>query len=568
METAKILVLAPKINVWEEIKRVFIGYDVTVDYAEAPIQAVSLLAKYPYFGMIVEENLPGVSGMEFSKRVKEKLQNLIVLLLVRKDQVEERRRAITSTHVDHVVVFPWRLEEAKIALHEIFPVQPLHLISEEGGERQGDRYVLQESEGQGHLDPDVVKVVIKGIEDLPPLPDVVRKILGLVDDTDASAKDLAQIITSEPSLTAKILKITNSSFYGFRQQVTTISHAVVILGFNEVKNLVLGYSIFSNILGEKEKKNEQELNFWRHNIACGVAARILGEETGYRNPEELFVIGLLHDIGKTVFHSYFTERYREAIDGSVREHIPLFQMEKDLLGLTHADVGYWLARLWNLPVLIRDGIRFHHTPLLAKKSTSSFAPKLVPIINYADILSKLLGIGDGGDSFVPGLLLPESMMSVGMEKIGALCDAIISQVKLFEQSLGIFDERRWEQGPLLQIRRRRMLIIDDGEEISPLEVILGVRRVAYKRLPFSKDVFLDMMSRDTDILLLNLRDDAIYPKFMERLLFENPTPPPVIAFTQEPKISDPGRHIYYLRRPYNIKEFWRGLETLVSPEAG
>lgn len=568
METAKILVLAPKIDVWEEIKRVFIGYDVTVDYAEDHIQAVSLLAKYPYLGMIVEENLPGVSGMDFSKRVKEKLQNLIILLLVRKDQVEERRRAITSSHVNHVMVFPWRLEEAKIALHEIFPVQPLHLVSEEEGERQGDRYILQESEGQGHLDPDVVKVVIKGIEDLPPLPDVVRKILGLVDDTDASARDLAQIITSEPSLTAKILKITNSSFYGFRQQVTTISHAVVILGFNEVKNLVLGYSIFSNILGRKEKGNERELNFWRHNIACGVAAKILGEEMGYKNPEELFVVGLLHDIGKTVFYNYFTDRYQEAIDGSAREHIPLFQMEKKLLGLTHADVGYWLALHWNLPVLVRDGIRFHHTPLLAKKSASSFAPKLVPIVNYADILSKLLGAGDGGDSFVPELLLPESMVSVGLKKIGVLCDEVISQVKLFEQSLGIFDEGRWEQGSLLQLRHRRVFIIDDGEGISPLEVMLGVRGVAYKRLPFSKDVFLDMLSRDTDILLLNLKDDAIYPKFMERLLFENSTPPPVIAFTQGPKLSDRGRQIYYFRKPFNIEEFWRGLETLVSPEAG
>ncbi len=564
MEATKLLVLTPRVTILEEIRKVFLGYDVVIDHAEDHIQAVSLLAKYPYQGMILEESLPGVSGIEFSKRIKKKLKNLIVLLLIAEKEIRRGKQAIQSLFVDHVIVYPWRMEKARSALHGIFPARPLVMPKEET--EPDERYVLQEDDTEDHLDPDVVKVVIKGIEDLPPLPDVVRKILRLVDDAGAGAKDLAKIITSEPSLTAKVLKITNSSFYGLKQQVTTISHAVVILGFNEVKNLVLGYSIFSNIIGGKGRENQEELDFWRHNIACGVAARALGMRMGYQNPEELFVVGLLHDIGKTVFRNYFTERYQEVLAESGREHHSLFHEERKLLGLTHADVGYWLARHWNLPPLVRDGIRFHHTPALAKKSASSFAPKLVPLVFYADIFSKLLGIGNGGDAFIPDVIQAEFFEAIGFRNISELCETVVSQVKLFEQSLGIFHEDRWKQDTLSRIKQRRFFIIDDCEGISPLEVILGIRGVPYKRLPFSKDVFLDMLSRDTDVLVLNLKDDAFYGKFIERLLFENPTPPPVIAFTQAPKLSDRGRRITYLRKPFNVEELWGELEQITSSE--
>ncbi len=564
MEPIKLLVLSAKPEIREEIARFFAGHEIVVDYAEDHIQAVSRLAKTPYKGLVVEDGLFGVPGTDFSRRLKSKLPGLTTLLVVMKKGVKPFQDYVESKDVDGVIAYPWEFEPAKRAVQKLFLGR---YLTEEASIEEG-RYVLDEVEDQERLDSDVVKVVIKGIEDLPPLPDVVQKILNIVNDEGAGAKDLARIINVEPSMTAKILKIANSSFYGLKQQVTTISHAVVILGFNEVKNLVLGYSIFSNLLSGNAKERKTSLDFWRHNIACGVAARVIGERVGYKNPEELFVVGLLHDIGKTIFYDYFTDQYRQVVQGALNHRKPLCVEEKERLGLTHAEVGFWLAKHWNLPAIIRDGIRFHDAPSLAKKSSDPYTPMLAAIVYYADNLSKLLEIGNAGDPFVSDILPPQPLTSLDQKGLVALCDTITSQVKVFEQSLGIFSEETWRENQVDKIKTRRLFIIDDDRGVSPLETILGVRKVAYKRLPLSRNVFLDMLSPATDILLLRLREDAFYPKFMERLYRENPDPPPVIAFTQEPMLSDRGRGVYYYRVPFHIRELWDLLRLIANRKEG
>ncbi len=559
MELFKLLVLASEVGIRDEIARLFEGFSISIDYAEDHIQAVSYLSKTPYRGMVVEDGLLGVSGVEFSRRVKGKLKNLRIMLLVGEKAQRKFFGNKAFEGIDDIIVYPWKREEAQKLFRTLFPAPVLakEIRLEE------DRYVLNE-EDQEKLDPDVVKVIIKGIEELPPLPDVVQKILHIVNDEGAGAKDLARIINSEPSLTAKILKITNSSFYGLKQQVTTISHAVVILGFNEVKNLVLGYSIFSNLLNMKGEERRASLEFWRHNMACGVAARVLGEQIGYKNMEELFVVGLLHDIGKTVFFDYFTDRYRDVVRQALEKRKAHYQEEKEVLGLTHADVGFWLAKHWNLPVIIRDGIRFHHQPELARKSMDPYTPTLASVISYADCLSKLLEIGEGGDPFVLNVLPPKTLSSIEPRRLAALGEEIASQVKVFEQSLGIYSEQIWKEKSVESLMKRRLFVIDDTEGMSPLEVLLNVRGVTCKRLPLSKDVFLDMLSSANDILLLHLREDDFYPKFIERLHRENSDPPPVVAFTREPRLSNRGRGVYYLRKPYHIQELWKLLRSIAE----
>jgi len=561
MGTLKLLVLSSKPEIRDEVASLFGRYDVAVDYAEDHIQAVSLLAKTPYRGFVIEEGYLGVSGADFSKRIKSKLADLTIFLLVRGKNVNISQHQLSPDGVDRVISYPWKRGEAEKIFLEPFSAS-LQRLEEENF--YGDRYVLSEEADQDHLDADVVKVIIKGIEDLPPLPEIVQKILGVVNDEDAGAKDLARIINSEPSLTAKILKITNSSFYGLKQHVTTISHAVVILGFNEVKNLVLGYSIFSNLLGGKEEERKTGLGFWRHNITCGVASRMFGERLGYKNPEELFVVGLLHDIGKKIFWDYFTDRYREVVHEALKKRRTHYEEERESLGLTHAEVGFWLAEQWNLPVIIRDGIRFHHTPSLAKRSSNPYAPALVSIVCYADTLSKLLGIGDAGDPFVKDVQPPGRLEELDLKGLAALGEEIVSQVKVFEQSLGIFSEQTWLKDTIYEVKRKRLFIIDDAEGVSPLEIILALRGIVPKRFPASKKVYLDMFSSASDILLLRLREDSFYPKFIERLYRENPSPPPVMAFTREPMLSDRGRGIYFSQMPYNIREFWEQLASIAK----
>jgi len=564
MNATRILLIASELPVREEIKRLFKGFNVEIDSAADPVQAVSLLAKTHYQGMIIGEHLGKVSGMEFAKRVKGKLKNVRVLLLVSKTRPDVRRQAIRSDFIDFSVVFPWQSSGVKKTVLDIFPVQPLKPPPEIANAGRMDRYVLQDDDSVEALDSDVVKMVIKGIDDLPPLPDVVQKILTIVDQQDTGARDLARIITSEPSLTAKILKITNSSFYGLAQKVTTVSRAVVILGFNEVKNLVLGYSIFSNLLKTKGEERGTGLNFWKHNIACGVGARLLGEKLRYGNTEELFVVGLLHDIGKTILYDYFTERYKEIRAISLSTRQVQVEVEKNELGLTHADIGFWLARHWNLPGVIRDGIRYHHTPSLARQSSNPSTPLLAGIVCFADNLTKLLGIGDGGDPFVGDMKYSRDLEVFNIEALKPLCEEIREQVGFFEQSLGIAEESSKTVWDSPALKKHRFFIFDDTKGLSPLEIILGTNQLSYKRFQVKKRIPLDMLSAPADILLINFKEEGVYEGFVERLHKESIQPPPVIALTRHPRPSIPETGIYYYQKPIRLSDFMELLTLVVS----
>ncbi len=560
MNATRILLIASELPVREEVKRLFKGFNVEIDSAADPVQAVSLLAKAHYQGMIIDERLGKVSGMEFAKRVKGKLKNVRVLLLVPKTRPDIRRQAITSDFIDFAVIFPWQSSDVEKTILDIFPIQPLQPPPDAG---DTGRYVLQDDDSGETLDSDVVKMIIKGIDDLPPLPDVVQKILSIVDQQDTGARDLARIITSEPSLTAKILKITNSSFYGLAQKVTTVSRAVVILGFNEVKNLVLGYSIFSNLIKNKGEEKGTGLNFWKHNIACGVGARLLGEKLRYGNTEELFVVGLLHDIGKTILYDYFTERYKEIRTISLDTRRVQVEVEKNELGLTHADIGFWLARHWNLPGIIRDGIRYHHAPSLARQSSNPSTPLLAGIVCFADNLTKLLGIGDGGDPFVGDMKYSSDIETLNMVALNPLCEELRKQVGFFEQSLGIAEEPSQAVWYSPALKKHRFFIFDDTKGISPFEIILGTNQLSYKRFQVNKRIPLDMLSAPADVLLINFKEEGVYEGFIERLHKESIQPPLVIALTKHYQTSASEMGVYYYQKPIRLSDF-RELLTRVA----
>jgi putative nucleotidyltransferase with HDIG domain len=243
------------------------------------------------------------------------------------------------------------------------------------------------------------------IVDLPTLPTVIPQVLRIVENRRSSAGDLARVIGADQSLASRILRLANSAFYGFRREITSISHAVVLLGYDTVKSMVLAATVFDTLRDGDSGKTFDRQGFWLHAVATATAARTVARGLRLVDPDQAFVGGLLHDIGKVVLDRYFFRRYAEAAKLAGELPCLIREAEEIIFGVDHAEVGRWLAERWRLPRAIVEPIAFHHLP-------SAGAPEhwgLSATIHLADVVARNAGIGSGGDELIP---LPEEAVLV------------------------------------------------------------------------------------------------------------------------------------------------------------
>jgi putative nucleotidyltransferase with HDIG domain len=240
--------------------------------------------------------------------------------------------------------------------------------------------------------------IIARVEDLPTLPRTVLRITELVNDPRASAKDLSIIITDDQVLTARLLKLVNSSFYGFPQRVSTVTGAIVLLGFDAIRNLLLTTSVLDLFPARIAHVRRDQEQLWDHSLACAIGAKSIGNFLRHDKLEELFVAGLLHDIGKIVEMMFLPDEFARITERVRAEGVLISSAEQDLLGCTHADIGRLLAERWNLPAKLVGVIARHHTPAAA----GAFAIES-SIVHLSDILTRALDLGSGGDDQVPPL---------------------------------------------------------------------------------------------------------------------------------------------------------------------
>ena len=240
--------------------------------------------------------------------------------------------------------------------------------------------------------------IIRRVDDLPTLPRTIISITELVNNPQSSARDLAGIITDDQVLTARLLKLVNSAFYGFPRRITTVTGAIVLLGFDAIRNLLLTTSLFDVFAAKRSKQGIQREALWDHSLGCAVAAKVIGGYLDYEKVEELFVSGLLHDIGKIVEMLFLEKEFAE-INATVKaKNILIREAEEDLLGYNHAGVGKLLAEQWNLPPNHVAAIAHHHEPDCSERFGLEAG-----IVHLADILCRSLDIGSGGDKKIPPL---------------------------------------------------------------------------------------------------------------------------------------------------------------------
>lgn len=267
-----------------------------------------------------------------------------------------------------------------------------------------------------------LKIITDKIDTLPTLPQVLNKLEKLLQNPRTSAAEVNKLISSDQVVTAKILKLVNSAFYGFPAQIATVTQAIVVLGFNAVKSLALSASVFDMFLDDGKKKQFDRAYFWEHCIGVAVITRELAKKVNYGEEEEAFVAGLLHDIGKVVLDHYAHDDLLKVIDHMQKNDKLFVESEKEILGVTHQEIGQWLATRWQMPLQLKDAIGYHHKPTYATN-----APKLTAMVHVANILCQALRVGPVTISRLPQmnkeawriLEIPEEDISKLLDNIDA-----------------------------------------------------------------------------------------------------------------------------------------------------
>ncbi len=211
---------------------------------------------------------------------------------------------------------------------------------------------------------DVTNKLILNYNDIPAMPNVMVKALNVIKDEGSGLNDLADVMCYDQALTTQVLKLVNSAYYGFAQQITSINKALPLIGMDQAKNIIITFAMKPMLTSRGGKI------LWEHSIRAAVGCEYLAKEFRLMDPSEAFVIGFLHDIGKIVLNVKNPAVYKKTVD-LVAKGANIIDVENMFFGTNHCDVGFLLAKKWQLPIVVINGIKYHHNP--QSSSMSNFA---------------------------------------------------------------------------------------------------------------------------------------------------------------------------------------------------
>lgn len=265
---------------------------------------------------------------------------------------------------------------------------------------------------------------LQDFSQVPPLPESVSRVLIAMRDPRVSAKDITEMIAHDVSMTSKLLKVVNSAYYGYRGKITSVTHAVVILGFNAVKNLVLGLSMYPLLKKLKSIPEFDVKSFWVHCVGVACASKVIALEMGRKDGEEFFTYGLMHDIGKLAMLTLAPEFFLSLVREAVQKGISFYQVELEKESYSHASIGYDLFVYWKMPEELIEVVGYHHDQdLIARKDSIRW-------VYWADQLVRSMGMGNGGDGNVVSLDL-ETTMGARLDELKEKVSQELDKARIF-----------------------------------------------------------------------------------------------------------------------------------------
>jgi len=263
-----------------------------------------------------------------------------------------------------------------------------------------------------------LNLILDDVKSFPSMPAAALKLLTLLKDENTSNAQIEQILRYEPGLTANILKLTNSAFFGLPKQIGSIRQAILMIGWKKLIQIVLASCVSAIIDKPVQGYDLSPGDLWRHSIAVSVASEILVKELNLSVSEEVFTAALLHDVGKMVLGRYVKDDIA-VIDGEDMQDVPFEQVERSIFGIDHAEIGANILRRWSFPPSMITAVRWHHDPDGAPKTNH-----LIDVVHVADVLCLMSGIGVGreGLQYRPS---PTACERIGLTE--ALLEKVASQ---------------------------------------------------------------------------------------------------------------------------------------------
>ncbi len=215
---------------------------------------------------------------------------------------------------------------------------------------------------------------IERIKDIPAMPNVIVKALGIIKDDQSGTKELGEIMAYDQALTSQVLKLVNSAYYGFAQEITSVSKALALLGMSQTKNIIITVAMKPMLTSNGGKE------MWKHSLRCAVACETLASMVDLADTSDAFTIGFLHDIGKILLNICNASDYQKVRE-MVKYGTDIIEAENAIFNTNHAELGFMLAKKWKLSVMLANCIKYHHDPL------SSSMPEVATLVYLANALS-------------------------------------------------------------------------------------------------------------------------------------------------------------------------------------
>ncbi|MBC8317882.1 MAG: HDOD domain-containing protein [Desulfobulbaceae bacterium] len=340
MATKRVLFVDDEPNILSGMKRMLrsLRNGLDMSFAESGKEALELMKDEPFDIVVSDMRMPGMDGAELLTEIRKQYPETIRIMLTGQADSGSVMRTVTVAH--QFLAKPCEPERLKTTLHRACLLHNL-------------------------LSHPVMRKVVANIDTLPSLPEIYIRVQDLLADPDSSVDDVAKCIARDIGMSAKILQLVNSAFFGLFQHIESPAQAVHLLGLDTIKSLVLTVKIFSQYDEAQGVPSLRLEDLWEHSMMVGAYARKITEQqtSNQKIIDDAFIAGLQHDLGKLVLLANMPEKYQEALDLAARENIPVYQAESKIFQATHAEIGAYLLGLWGFPAAVIEAIVYHHKPL-------------------------------------------------------------------------------------------------------------------------------------------------------------------------------------------------------------